>query len=1404
MSSKPQKLSDNAQQIAECYAVVFPERPGRSKALQWVNRARKAATGERGIKYSDFSEALKEAITAGYLLPAVENRKGVTAKGPSAVHGTIVRFCESAVARGTARHLLDEMNRDINNYSSQYSYRSENSLPQDITQRVRIAVLTNTFHRLSDEPLPEYVWTWVVEARAEKYLKKLPKYHQEVACEFGLTQLIHHLKPIKAFAKTARELHRGPAVEILISLAHILAGQFSKAEKLIAQVRSDVEFDKALGTECLAQEALMATLQGNDENAERLIDATLASLREGSRKRIVYADTLSFSLSTLSLLRQGTSESRRKFESLKTARKKLKLESEIDGVLLAAELADSQFTGLGPQIRPGEITFMSVLVAISSRWHKNYLYELSDSHRLWLEWLVRTVAAGEYPWLLAEALSVLVATFPSQHEYAEDIQALLKVKNVSQRHKACGSRTLTTLVSQLEPWEYSLRALEKLALESRPKKKKPPSNRQENTRRLVWQLSNNYSDYFEVTPLEQSLAKNGNWSGGRRVSLKRLREQTGKLPPMLEQDIKASSTIQKRESYGWGGGSPTYDTTPRTLFQLIGHPLVIDEFGEKIDVVEQPAELKVSEVDDAVCISIEPRSRGASYISRLDRAQQRLLVTHITAAQRRIQEAIPDTGLQLPINAQERLQDVISALSTNIQVQGNNETTHKEAQVGDPTPLLVLEPFGNTLRVRLQVEPLANSKIFFDAGIGGSVVYVNSADKSIPIKRDLGLERGLVHSMVGKSNLLSLQYDGRAHLTLDDTHQALELLEEVQEADIRCVWPSDMPLRIKARVSSNQVSLNITSGKDWFSATGTLDVEDTDGKPLSLERLFELMQSQSNSRFVRLGEGEFLALSRSLKQQLDTWAAFKQPIRAKKDAAAKGADGSGERAHALGLLALGPLLDAATVTGDNTWHQTRKRVRSAINEKPSVPSTLQAELRNYQQEGFAWLTQLSKLGAGACLADDMGLGKTLQALAILLTRATDGPAMVVAPTSVVGNWLQEAQRFAPSLNVIDFGDTATNRNSLLDSLNPFDVVIISYGLMSNAIEALEKVSWQTVVLDEAQAIKNANTQRARTAKKLNAAFRMITTGTPVQNNLLDLHSLFSFLNPALLGSEASFRKRFAVPISRDQDSQAREQLQALVAPFLLRRHKRDVLKELPARTDVTLSIKLSKAEAALYEKLRQEALESLEQSAEKENQAKQKIIVLAYLTKLRRLCCNPKLIVPSWRGKMSKLDVISETLVDIVASGHKALVFSQFVAHLKIVEKQLKSLSLKYQYLDGSTTAKQRIQRVNAFQSGEGDVFLISLSAGGTGLNLTAADYVVHLDPWWNPAVEDQATDRAHRLGQIRPVTVLRMVTSGTIEEKIQSLHQQKRELADTVLAGAENTQLDMGVLMGLLQSEST
>jgi SNF2 family DNA or RNA helicase len=438
-------------------------------------------------------------------------------------------------------------------------------------------------------------------------------------------------------------------------------------------------------------------------------------------------------------------------------------------------------------------------------------------------------------------------------------------------------------------------------------------------------------------------------------------------------------------------------------------------------------------------------------------------------------------------------------------------------------------------------------------------------------------------------------------------------------------------------------------------------------------------------------------------------------------------------------------------------------------------------------EGFRWLHRFSQWGFGVCLADDMGLGKTVQALALLLERAKDGPALVVAPTSVAANWLEETRRFAPTLRPILFGRGAEDRQSVLASAGPFDLVIASYGLLHSEAEAFAAVPWHTAILDEAQAIKNRTTKRSQAAMNLQASFRLITTGTPVENRLGELHTLFNFINPGLLGSWEHFRSHFADPIERHNDAEARDRLRRLIRPFILRRLKSAVLRDLPPRTEIPLHVELSPEEAAFYEALRQRALENVAKAAEDSAQPGQATIrILAELTRLRRACCHPKLIDPGTDLPGSKLRVFAETLEEILAGRHKVLVFSQFVDHLAIVREHLEAENIRYQYLDGSTPPAKRQEAVRDFQAGLGDVFLISLKAGGFGLNLTAADYVIHLDPWWNPAAEDQASDRAHRIGQQRPVTIYRLIASGTVEDKIVDLHHRKRELADSLLDGTD------------------
>ena len=478
-------------------------------------------------------------------------------------------------------------------------------------------------------------------------------------------------------------------------------------------------------------------------------------------------------------------------------------------------------------------------------------------------------------------------------------------------------------------------------------------------------------------------------------------------------------------------------------------------------------------------------------------------------------------------------------------------------------------------------------------------------------------------------------------------------------------------------------------------------------------------------------------------------------------------------------------LDAA-----KEWSALMARLAEAKATKFAVPRTLKATLRDYQVEGYEWLSRLAQWGVGACLADDMGLGKTLQALALLLSRAKLGPSLVVAPSSVMHNWITEAAKFAPSLKLALFheGDRA------LDALKAGDVLVVSWALFAREAEAFAQVRFTTVVLDEAHAIKNADTQRAKAAHRLQTDFLVALSGTPIENHVGELWSLFKAVMPALLGSEDSFRKRFG-----SGQKEALEALSKLVRPFVLRRTKSAVAKELPARTDLEIVVPLSAEERALYDDVRLAAMAEL---GDVTGESK-RFDVLAALTRLRLTACHPKLVDGSWKGPASKLSRLLELLKDLSAAGHRVLVFSQFTKHLSLVTEALRVEGIAFSYLDGQVPPAERARRVEVFQAGGGgDVFLVSLKAGGTGLNLTAADYVIHLDPWWNPAVEDQASDRAHRIGQTRPVTVYRLIAEGTIEQQILSLHQEKRELVDALLAGADSAgKLTTAQLAALIRS---
>jgi SNF2 family DNA or RNA helicase len=488
------------------------------------------------------------------------------------------------------------------------------------------------------------------------------------------------------------------------------------------------------------------------------------------------------------------------------------------------------------------------------------------------------------------------------------------------------------------------------------------------------------------------------------------------------------------------------------------------------------------------------------------------------------------------------------------------------------------------------------------------------------------------------------------------------------------------------------------------------------------------------------------------------------------------------------------------VKASKQWRDQLQKLASMSDLEPEVPSTLQGELRDYQLEGYQWMARLAHWGAGACLADDMGLGKTIQALALILSRAMHGPTLILAPTSVCMNWLEEAQRFAPTLNVLHFG--SGDRQKIIEQAEAFDLVVCSYGLLQTESELLIAKQWQTIVADEAQAIKNGLTKRSQAAMALQADFKVITTGTPIENHLGELWNLFHFINPGLLGSLKKFNERYAQAIENSKDHTTQQHLKKLLRPFILRRLKSDVLQELPSKTEITLHVELSKEERTFYEAMRRNAMQAMQDALKEGQQAgQQHLKILAEIMKLRRACCHPKLVMEDSPLSSAKLQAFEELVDELIAGRHKALVFSQFVGHLHIIRDLLEKKGINYQYLDGSTSIAKRKKAVTAFQGGEGDVFLISLKAGGSGLNLTAADYVIHMDPWWNPAVEDQASDRAHRMGQTRPVTIYRLVAKDTIEDKIVDLHAHKRDLASSLLEGGEvSGKMSVSDMMALIR----
>lgn len=690
----------------------------------------------------------------------------------------------------------------------------------------------------------------------------------------------------------------------------------------------------------------------------------------------------------------------------------------------------------------------------------------------------------------------------------------------------------------------------------------------------------------------------------------------------------------------------------------------------------------------------------------------------------------------------------------------------------------------------------AQSRLFRPGA--GPLVYQQSTDNEIvQWRRDPAAEIHSARDIANRLDISDLLDQSTWFVSISEFKQAFKLLTDLEElgdeVELRWDKKTEEQPSILGTLTSKNVRVRLTNKRDWFGLEGDCLF---DKKQLSLNDVLDGVlqnrwETNGEGGFVQIGKGQWAQISKSLFRQLRRLADHSHSERGKRKVAITAAE------------AVEDLVQSeAQIEAPPSWEKTLERLHTAKSLQPVVPSGLKAELRDYQKEGFAWMRRLAELGIGGVLADDMGLGKTVQTLAVLIDRQAAGPTLIVAPTSLGFNWSREVERFAPELRPHIYRET--DRNEFLKNIGPGDLVIASYGLVLRDSDALEKVSWGTLVLDEAQAIKNSEAKTTKAVTSLKADWKIALTGTPVENHLGELWSIFKAISPGLLGSWDQFRNKFAAPIERDNCPHRREALTELLRPFILRRTKKAVLQELPDRTETNLYVDLTAEERNRYNQLRLTALTDLSQKDESQNAGEYRLQLLALLTKLRQSACHAGLIDDNWNGSSSKLELMLEKLDELTSEGHRALIFSQFTSHLAKIRSALDQRKVEYLYLDGSTPAKQRGELVDRFQNGEGSAFLISLKAGGTGLNLTAADYVIHMDPWWNPAVEDQATDRAHRIGQTNPVMVYRIIARDTIEEEILRLHDSKRDLVAGILDGTSSAaKLSSEQLVALIRGTS-
>ncbi len=908
-------------------------------------------------------------------------------------------------------------------------------------------------------------------------------------------------------------------------------------------------------------------------------------------------------------------------------------------------------------------------------------------------------------------------------------------------------------LAETPPW---MRALAELEAKSASAAAATPDEGE-----LSWWIRASPHAAWSIAPVLRKRGKRGDW-----LSPKTARASTllAGQTPLSDVDRRVAQLVVMVEQSGrsWDVGL--------VVEALVGHPRVIA--GPRLDDAEP---WKVELHDARVQVTRERKVLRAQLVVEghaiaglherevlMDAEGQRVVLARVPKAVRTSLERVSDAITKLPPQDLPAFAARLALLDPSLGVEAVDLVPVEEIDARDAWVLRLASRDDGGLEASLWVQPIEDGPRYRAGEAPARAIAPIGRDRLVAALRDLedeqaGAARRWAAWGVGPST-------DAARLFMDHD-ELLRLLAGVRSEPRGTVveWTTK-PIRVLPKLRTRQLRFNLASGPDWFAVEGEGAVED---HRATLAMLLDAARKKSD--FVRVSDDTWMELESEVSERLRAMEPYVRNTKGRMEVGA------------LSVPALAEVM--GEINTPPAWIDVVRRAREAGGQQPPIPAALQAELRPYQAEGFVWMARLAAWGAGAVLADDMGLGKTVQTIALLLHRAAEGPALVIAPTSVTHNWRRELARFAPSLTVRSL--RAAGGGVELSDLGPGMVVVTSYGLTVIEQEALVKRRFATLVIDEAQVIKNPASQRSKAVRALQAGWRIALTGTPVENHLGDLWAVMAAVAPGLLGSWESFRERWMGATGSGLDG-----LRRLVRPFVLRRSKADVLTELPPKTEVVIDVELSAPERRIYEDARLAATAELRGLGAELGSAAGRFHVLAAITRLRQLASDAALVVSDAEPPpSSKLARFADLAAALVEEGHSAIAFSQFVRLLDRAELALSGRGVPFSRLDGSTPSEARGDIVDRFQSGGPSLLLVSLRAGGTGLNLTAADHVFHLDPWWNPAVEDQATDRAHRIGQTKPVTVFRMVSRGTIEAAILGLHADKRGLAAAILEGGSTSE---------------